>query len=117
MEKESGTLSIWTIAGGVLLALVIWRAMNVWQYNRAIEEFNATIVNTLQEARRGSEESRVRMASQQRQREESAALQARTSAFQEQRNREASELKVDERCINKQRFRRIANGWEQTGSC
>jgi hypothetical protein len=110
MDKESEKVSVWTIAGGVLLAFVIWRAFNVWQYNRAVAEANAVMAKTMQEITRSSAASRQQFAQNQLHREE-AALE------RERQAREAKELKSDERCINKQRFRRVPNGWDQIGSC
>ena len=117
MQKENGAVSVWTIAGGILLALVIWRAMNIWQYNRAVEEANAMMAKTMQDIRKDSEAARQNFAEQQRQREQSTAIREHAAALREQRMRNAKELKPDERCINKQRFRRVTNGWEQVGSC
>ena len=38
--------------------------------------------------------------------------------YQPQRTQpQALSLQPDERCIGKQKFRRVANGWEQIGSC
>lgn len=117
MAKESSSASVWTIAGGILLALVTWRAINVWQYNRAVEEANAMIEKTMQDMRRNNETVRQTYAARQLEREQAAAIREHSTAMREQHIREAKELRPDERCIQKQRFRRVANGWEQVGSC
>jgi len=110
MEKQTESVSIWTIAGGILLALVIWRAYNVWQYNRAVEQVNAMMVQSMEESKRSTAAARQQFIERQ-QRQQAAASQRKYEV------EAAMTLRPDERCINKQRFRRVANGWEQVGSC
>jgi hypothetical protein len=113
-EKETGT-SAWTIAGGVLIALLALRACDRYEQNRAIEAYNAEIAKVfdpVEQERRARvlfpqvAEARERMIAQNAQRQREAHRAA-----------EAAAIKSNERCIGKQRFRRVANGWEQIGSC
>ena len=110
MDSKTETVSVWTIAGGILLALVVWRALNVWQYNHAVKEANAMIAETMRDMRTSNEMTR-------RQQEERRQVRVSEVSQRQRDLDEAKALKPDERCIAKQRFRRLRNGWEQIGSC
>lgn len=101
MAEQREAVSVWTIAGGILLALLILRACEVWQQRQAIETFNAQV-------RQIMAQPAPRATPRQLQNR-----QPRPAAQEES----AQPLGPDERCLNGQRFRRIENGWEQIGTC
>lgn len=107
--------SVWKIAGGILVAMMVWSVYERWQTNMAIKAYNAEVarVFNLAEIEHRSREWFPQVAAS-RERSQRAEMQR-----QEQKSRaaEAAALQPGERCISGQRFRRIDNGWEQSGSC
>jgi hypothetical protein len=94
---------VWKIAAGVFIALitlgVVRGCVASYAEQQAMEQFNDTM-------RRIGEESR-----------RAAYKPQRANTAQRPPTQQPVPLRADERCIGKQRFRRVPNGWEQIGSC
>ena len=108
MAKEEG-LSVWKIAVGIVLGLVMFWGLatctGVIVLGAAVSEAN----------KQAEEATRRFQASHPMPRYQQPAVQQRY--YQPRAQPQAVPLQADERCIGKQKFRRVANGWEQTGSC
>ena len=109
MAEKNDPYLVWKIAGGIVLGLLIVSGIERYQRARAMNAAMAEFNSTMAELRKpGADPLGWRKQAQQHQKQEAAKREAlkRTNA-----------LKPGERCISKQRFRRVANGWEQIGSC
>lgn len=112
MDEKREPVSVWTIAGGVLLALVILRGCDQVQtavaQREAIEQLNAALASLKAPA----------PPARHAQSAHAATSQAVTERPQQPHTeRQRVPLAPDERCLSGQRFRRVANGWIQNGSC
>jgi hypothetical protein len=104
MDNAPQPVSVWTIAGGILLALLIWRTLNVIESQIAIRQFNAQMA----QIRKDWPAPKMRTANMATKNPPQAppAIEARDIPLRE-----------GERCIRGKRFARLTNGWEQTGTC
>lgn len=54
MKRKKGLVNFWTVTTAILLALVVWRVVVVWQFNRASGDSSATTRGLLQRDAIGS---------------------------------------------------------------
>lgn len=109
-KTEPNNTLMWQIAGGVCLGLLAFAGIDRYLEHRrevaAVEAWNREIAKINADTAR----------QQQAWRDQAQYNEARKQNLQEARW-EAQRIKADERCINGQRFRRVENGWVQTGTC
>jgi hypothetical protein len=114
-EPGSDNSLVWKIAGGIVLGLMLWNLIQVWQYNRVMKAHNAAIerlFNPAEQRRLAAERfPQFEQARQENARKQEAQRVDRSRAV------EATAIQPGQRCISGQRFERVVNGWEQVGSC
>jgi hypothetical protein len=107
-DKE--TVTPGTIAAGIILASIVIfgipKLVAAYHYRQAVNQINEGIRSSSAQFQQAAARAEQQRQQQQRQ------LEARRRA-----EADAIALKPGERCIGKQRFRRVTNGWEQIGTC
>lgn len=107
---DNETVSAGTIALGIILAAVVIfgipKLVAAYQYRQAVNEINEGIRASSAQFQQATARAQQQRLQQQQQLEARRRVEA-----------DAAALKADERCIGKQRFRRVPNGWEQIGTC
>ena len=107
VEPKNYTLQIAVgVCAGLLAFAGIYNFVESRREAAALAEFNRHVSALNAEAARDAHAARANLA----------VAEARKQAIESARW-EQQRLKDDERCINRQRFRRVANGWVQTGTC
>jgi hypothetical protein len=105
-DKGAGNYLVWQIAGGIVLATLILGALRTCQEQAAIRQFNDQMQQISAQAATDS-------------RQMQAAAEQRSESLQQQEGMKreaelsAKQLGPDERCIGKQLFTRVENGWVQ----
>src|SRR5690606_11503199 len=97
MAEQPQPVTVWTIAGGILIALLVWRGFEVWQYNREMRALNAQIEDMAAPLTRTARE-----IDRQARRPTRAPRRTPTAI-------DTRPLQDGERCIDGQRFRRLSN--------
>lgn len=54
MKQKKGFVNFWTVTIAILLALVVWRVVIVWQFNRASGDSSATMQGAGERSAAGS---------------------------------------------------------------
>lgn len=107
-------MSTWKIAAGVCLGLMAFTAVNRYIEQR---QAKAGVEQFVQDMQKMEAESNRQFAEANWRREEKRREDRARANWQAQQHAEAMRVKEDERCISHQRFKRVENGWVQTGSC
>lgn len=114
MRNDDSNL-IWKIAAGIVIGLVAWNLLHTFaEYKRqeALAKEIERVFDPKEQERRARE-----WFPEIHQARETMHQQAVQRSELERRQQEASALQPGQRCIQKQRFQRVENGWEQVGSC
>lgn len=106
-EPKNYTLQIAAgVCGGLLAFAAIYNFVESRREAAAVAEFNRQVSALNAEAARDAHAARANFAVAEARKQE-----IESARWEQQR------LKDDERCINRQRFRRVENGWVQIGTC
>ena len=106
MSKPEENTTMWQVAGGILLAFAVMGLLRSCQQRAAIQQFN----DQMQALNADIETSMKRNQAAASQRTAQAAAEAQR---QEVAVAEATALPPGHRCIGKDLFRRVDNGWVQ----
>lgn len=119
MTNKKNDSLVWKIAGGIIAGLLGWQMADAWIEARRQKAYAREIERVFdpKEIERRSREWFPEIEAARRQMQADAAHRAEITRSQQQHRIDAQRLQPGQRCIDGQRFQRLANGWEQVGSC